>query len=235
MQLDISLHAVAAERRRGLEQPFGLQAERPHLRAERPARPEVDRGLQLRRFHEAECRAGSEVPAVVAGEPATALLRPHGHDSDILRRHDAALFYRRDRGQPGDHAGGAVVVAALRHGVEMRPGDHARRPPVAPGERVVGVARRVARYLEAEAARGGGEHVVGELLALAVGGARDAAAVGGPLRQIGEEPLRQRHAGADPFGQPPGFRVVQSRHLRSVPYFRDPAPRRGRKDAAAPV
>ena len=95
---------------------------------------------------------------------------------------------RVDRGEPGDDAGRAVEIAAVRHAVEMRADDHPLRRPVAPRPGHVEIGRRVPRDLEAEVARRPLDGRVRALLAGAVRVARDTRRVQAVAAQRVEQP-----------------------------------------------
>ncbi len=71
----------------------------------------------------AECAAAADVGDL---EP-DALLGADAHHRDVAVGCGASLLQRRHGDQAGDHAGGAVEVAAMRHGVEMRADDDTLR------------------------------------------------------------------------------------------------------------
>ena len=189
----------------GGHQLFGIEAVGRHLLAQRLAGAEMDGVAQLLRLHQAEGGARSEMAAVTAPEPTAAFLRSDRHDRDVPVRLDSGRFDRGLRGQPRDDAGGPVEIAAFRDRVQMRSCHHLRRRPVAARQGVVGVAGQVGGDFEAELARRFGEHVMGQLLAVAVGSPRHAIAIGGFRGEPVEQPLGQRHAVVDRLGEAIGL------------------------------
>src|ERR1043166_211804 len=93
-----------------------------HDLCERLAAVHAHRLLELVGLEQAERHAAAEVAAVLAGEPAAGLFRADAHYGEILRRFESSALERRQRSNSGDHACGAVVIAALRDRVQMRAG-----------------------------------------------------------------------------------------------------------------
>ena len=83
-------------------------------------------------------------------------------------RRDAGALQRRDRDEAGDHAGGAVEIAAMRHRIEMRADDDALRGRVAAGQRHVQIGRGVVLDAQAQPLRGRGHRGMRALFAGAV-------------------------------------------------------------------
>lgn len=137
---------------------------------------------------------------------AAAFLHYPGHHLDRPQRLDAGVVQRGKQLQPGDHAIGAVELAAHRLGVGMAAGQHRRqRRPAAPAEKQVRAV--VGLDLAAERA-GAGDQVPPRIeIGLRQRLARDAAVIAPAELREGRErvvqPLRLTCArtvsGAPPF------------------------------------
>jgi len=95
-------------------------------------------------------------------------------------------------GQSGEDAGRAVIVPAMRHAVDMRADDPPRQLRLRALHRQIEVAGRVDPLGKIEITRSPPNKGMGELLALAVGGAGDTRLVRGVAPQFLEEALRKR-------------------------------------------
>ncbi len=79
-----------------------------------------------------------------------ALFGAYGHDGDVARGRQTHSFDCRNGGQSSHHACCAIKIAAMRHAIEMRAGDHRRQRAVAPRQRHVSVGCGIGANLESE-------------------------------------------------------------------------------------
>ena len=82
-----------------------------------------------------------------------AFLGADAHHHDVAVRRQAHRAQRAHRRQSGQHARGAVEVAAMRHRIQMRADHQHRRRPVAPGQGHVQIGRVVVTDFQPEALR----------------------------------------------------------------------------------
>ena len=135
-----------------------------------------------------QCRQAEHEPAseICRAEPGT-LLAPHGHDPKGPGATDRVGIRRSEHGKACRDAGEAVVVAAVRHRIEMRSGRDAGRRRIDPGQQDLDVSKRVVQDLQAMPPRKGADAVRGHLVVSAPGSARDAGAV----RRLMPDPLQE--------------------------------------------
>ena len=91
---------------------------------------------------------GAAAAGVAGREPGAGLLGADRHDGDVPRRGEAGPLHAGDRGEPGQHPGRAVEIAALRHAVEVAAEDDALRRAVGPRQGQEEVADRVGLALQ---------------------------------------------------------------------------------------
>ncbi len=106
----------------------------------------------------------SRVAPRIRGVEPRGLFRADRHDDDVEGRSPPGPTRAREERDPGHHAGGAVVIAALRHRVQVRADNDRRRRPVAARQRRVAVPGSIDLDLQIQAARDIADHLVRELL-----------------------------------------------------------------------
>ena len=88
-------------------------------------------------------RAERAAAADIGDLEPDALLGADAHDGEVAIQRDAGALQRGDGDQPRHHTGGAIEVAAVRHGVQMRADDDSLRRWIAAGERHVEIGRGI--------------------------------------------------------------------------------------------
>ena len=157
----------------------------------------------------AEGGMGADIGAVEPGS----LLRPDRHHGDVALGRDALAPQPAEGRQPGNDSGSAVVIAALGDRIHMRARHQPRQLAPAARQGHVEVERGVGLDLEAEPLRRPSRQAMGEVLALAIGGAGDAAADAGMGAQRIEHAARQLEVGLD--SRPGGHHGAPSRERQS--------------------
>src|SRR6266403_574140 len=128
------------------------------------------------------------------------LLRADRHHGQIVIGHESCALHRREHGYAGDDSRRAVEVAALRHAVEVRTHDDARRAAVSSGQRHRQVTDRVDGDFEPCGVGRRPGDVVRRLLAVAVAVAHDAAAAARGTAQGFKQRRSQVEIGLDGAG-----------------------------------
>ena len=158
----------------------------------------------------AEGGMGSDIGAVEPG----GLLGPDRHHRDVPLGRDGLPAQPAEGREPGDHPRGTVIIAALGHRIHMRAGDQPRQLAPLARQGHVEIERRVGPDLEPEPLRRLSRQAMGEVLALAIGGAGDAAADAGMGAQRIEHAARQLDVGLD--SRPGGHHRAPSRERQTV-------------------
>src|SRR6266404_1432943 len=137
-------------------------------------------------IEESERAAAAQIGDVEPG----GLLRADRHHGQIVIGHESRALHRRQHGYAGDDSRRAVEVAALRHAVEVRTHDDARRAAVSSGQRHRQVTDRVdGDFKPCGVGRRPGD-IVRRLLAVAIAVAHDAAAAASVvIADITEQPV----------------------------------------------
>jgi len=164
-----------------------VAARLPHVLGERASGVGPPRGLRCARRQGAERRPAADIGGAEPG----AFLGADAHDADVAAGRGPALLQRGNRRQPGDHARGAVEIAAFGHRIEMRADDDRPGGAVGPRQRHIGVAGRVGLDFEAERLGRARHRAMRERLALAIARPRDADAVMGGVGELVEEACGQ--------------------------------------------
>jgi hypothetical protein len=116
---------------------------------------------------------GGAAADIGRGKPRQ-LLGAHAHHRDVVRRLPVRHGPARQHRHAGDDARRAVVVAALRHRIEVRAGHDRGQAAVAPGQSQVEIAGASIRFSSPSDWPMALHQLVRHLLAVAVGGAGDA-------------------------------------------------------------
>ncbi len=194
----LDMHLEEGPQCRGVEmtgagrQTIGIAAAVGDVRPERAVRV-APRCLQCASWQAAERRPAADVGHL---EPH-ALFGADSHDGEIAGGRDTHPLQGVDRDQSGDHAGGAVEIATMRHRIEVRPHDHPLGVAVPAGPCHVEVGRRIAADAQVQPAGRLLDGQVGPLFARAVRVAGHAVAVETVTAERIEEPRRQGAACGD--------------------------------------
>jgi hypothetical protein len=149
MQLDITANAIPRAMRLTPSHRVGIEAQLCHVLRQGAAgirAHNIERGFR----QDAERRLRADVGI---GKPR-AFLGANGHDRHIARRFEARALPRRQDCDAGNHAGGAIEISALRHGIQMRRDQECPFCRIAPVQRHVEIAGDIGRYGKARQAAG---------------------------------------------------------------------------------
>ena len=189
MELEETADALGRELRLAGADAIRREARLGHVLGQGAAGIGAPAAVQRLGLEQSERRAAADIRR---GKPRQ-LLGPHAHHGDVALRRAPRPPPARQHRHAGHDAGGAVIVAALRHRIEMRAGHDRRQRPVASRQGEVEIARRVEPLLERQVAADAAHQVVRHLLAFAVGRPRHAQPALRMLPQMIEPLPGKRH------------------------------------------